>query len=169
MGPSEASVHCSTGEQTGKVLQTQWCSAPLTVFKSHPRSESSPDPGSAHSTCGEENKLPKQTNTNFELFTTCQGGLWELVPFSNPIIRSGTGMRSQKWEEGSCVFKLHAERSKREEPRAAPPDPATGNICPPKPLNYPFSGLCLLYQHSEMGLFMPALTQALKSISESLC
>lgn len=75
MGPSEASVHCSTGEQTGKVLKTQWCSAPLTVFKSHPRSESSPDPGSAHSTCGEDNKLPKQTNTNFEVFTTCQGGL----------------------------------------------------------------------------------------------
>lgn len=75
MGPSEASVHCGTGDQTGKGLQNQWSFAPVTLFKSHPRSESSPDPGSAHSTCGEDNKLPKQTNTNFGVFTIFQGGL----------------------------------------------------------------------------------------------
>lgn len=75
MGPSEANVHWSTGDQTGKVLQTQWGFAPFTVFQSHPRFESSPDPGSAHGTCGEDKKLPKQTNTNLEVFTTCQGGL----------------------------------------------------------------------------------------------
>lgn len=86
-----------------------------------------------------------QTNTNFEVFATCQGGLWELAPFSDPTIRSGTGMGSQKWEESPCVYKLHAERSKREEPGAGPPDPVTGNVCSPKPLNCPFSGLCLLY------------------------
>lgn len=67
MGPSEANVHCRTGDPTGKVLQTPWSFSPLTVFKSHPRSESSPGPGSAQSTCGEDNKLPRQTNTKFFL------------------------------------------------------------------------------------------------------
>lgn len=33
---------------------------------------------------------------------------------NNPIIRSGIGVGSQKWEDGSCVYKLHAERSKGE-------------------------------------------------------
>lgn len=77
MCPSEDSVHYRTGDKTQKVLQTQRCFTPLTVFKSQPRSEFSPDPGSAHDTSGEDKfpKLPKQTNNNYEIFTACQGGL----------------------------------------------------------------------------------------------
>lgn len=109
MGPSEASVHCGTGDQTGKGLQNQWSFAPVTLFKSHPRSESSPDPGSAHSTCGKTTSSQSKPTPILESSQFSKGDCE-----NNLIIRSGIGVGSQKWEDGSCVSKLHAERSKGE-------------------------------------------------------